>query len=83
MRGGGDSVIKPVQRLGWANGQSGNPTSTTAFPLCDPATMVRQREGRQKTKQEKGPESKVKNTIKVCMHEFMGAQSSLTDTACR
>ncbi len=33
-RGGdGDGVIKPVQGLGWANGQSGNPTSTTALPL--------------------------------------------------
>jgi len=52
-RGNGDSVIKPVQLLGWANGQFGNPTSITVAPLHDPVVVVSQRQWRQRTKPEK------------------------------
>lgn len=80
-----------MQRLGWANGQSGNPTSTTTLPLCHPAAVVRQGEERQKKDQKKDLSQKLKKkknmhthlVPKVCMHEFIGVQLSQTDSGFR
>lgn len=83
-----------MQRLGWANGQSGNPTSTTTLPLCHPAAVVRQGEERQKKDQKKDLSKKTNKQKKnepmhthlvpeVCMHEFIGVQLSQTDSGFR
>lgn len=79
-----------MQRLGWANGQSGNPTSTTTLPLCHPAAVVRQGEERQKKDQKKDLSQKKTNepthihlVPEVCMHEFIGVQLSQTDSGFR